>query len=113
VEQGDAAEFSWPPTPCVIFLYNPFGGTVMQRVLERLAAGFRNRPSDLEILYCKAEQTEAFADAFELVWCEAIAISPDDLAADPVADPGDETRAYRLRSGGTASLNPEPSGWTT
>jgi predicted RNA methylase len=95
IEQGDAAEFAWPSTPCVVFLYNPFGAAVMRQVLERVATTYRR--SDLEILYSKPEQTEAFAHAFELIWCEAVAISPEDLAADPVADPADETRAYRLR----------------
>jgi hypothetical protein len=69
----------------------------MQRVVDRMAAAFRDRPSDLEILYCKAEQTEAFAASFEPVWCEAIGISLEHLAADPVADPADQTCAYRLR----------------
>jgi hypothetical protein len=30
------------------------------------------------------------------VWCEAIEMSADDRMADVVADPKDETRAYRL-----------------
>jgi SAM-dependent methyltransferase len=97
IEQGDAADLVWPPGPCMVFLYNPFGATVMRRVLDRIAAAFRYRPDDLEILYCKAEQAEAFAESFEMTWCETIGISPEDLAADPVADPGDQTRAYRLR----------------
>ena len=37
IEQGDAADFVWPSGPCVIFLFNPFGATVMKRVLDRLA----------------------------------------------------------------------------
>lgn len=101
IEQRDAVEFFWPAGPCVVFLYNPFGATVMQRVVDRMAAVFRERPFDLEILYCKAEQTEAFADSFELSWCEAIGMSPEDLAADPVADPADQTCAYQLRRRGT------------
>jgi predicted RNA methylase len=96
IEQADAAEFSWPVGPSVVFLYNPFGATIMQRVLNWLAAAFRDRPDDLEILYCKAEQADAFTQLFETIWCEATAISPEDLAVDPVADPRDETRAYRL-----------------
>ena len=97
IEQGDAADFVWPSGPCVIFLFNPFGATVMKRVLDRLAAAFRDHPSDLEVLYCKPEQAGAFAESFEMTWCEATEISPEDLVVDPVADPRDQTRAYRLR----------------
>ena len=51
----------------------------------------------LAALYYKPEQAAAFAEAFHMTWCDAVAISPEDLAADPVADLRDETRAYRLR----------------
>lgn len=97
IEQGDATEFSWPASPCVVFLFNPFSAVVMQRVLDRIALAFRDRTSDLEILYYKAEHGDAFAPPFELIWRESNGISPKDLASDPVASPVDETQAYRLR----------------
>ena len=99
IEQGEAAEFAWPEGPCLIFLFNPFGAAVMERLAGRMAAAFLDRPADLEVLYYKPEQADAFAKSFELTWCEASGISPEDLAADPVADPRDETRAYRLSGG--------------
>lgn len=96
VEPGDAAEFVWPAGPCVVFLFNPFSGVVMQRVLDRTALAFHDRPSDLEVLYYKAEEPAAFTKSYEMIWCEATGISPQDLAADLVASPTDETQAYRL-----------------
>jgi hypothetical protein len=96
VEQGDAVEFAWPARPCVVFLYNPFSATLMARVVDRMAAAFHQRPRDLEVLYCKPEQAAAFASSFEMIWCETTGITPEELAVDPVADPNDETRAYRL-----------------
>jgi hypothetical protein len=97
IEQGDATEFAWPDGPCLAFLFNPFGAAVMQRLGERMVEQFRYREVDLDVLYYKPEQTAAFAEAFHMTWCDAVAISPEDLAADPVADLRDETRAYRLR----------------
>ncbi|HEY4382150.1 MAG TPA: class I SAM-dependent methyltransferase [Acidobacteriaceae bacterium] len=98
IERADAAEFSWPAGPCVAFLFNPFGAALMQRVVDRMALSFGDRTSDLEVLYYKCQQASVFAEHFALTWSEATAISHEDLAADPVADPNDETRAYRLRA---------------
>lgn len=33
----DAAEYVFPDTPLVVFLYNPFGPTVLRKVLDRLS----------------------------------------------------------------------------
>jgi SAM-dependent methyltransferase len=96
IERGDATEMAWPAGPCVVFLFNPFGAVLMQRLADRLVEEFQGRTSDLEVLYYKPEQADAFAKSFEMIWCEATAISPEDLAADPVASPNDETRALRL-----------------
>jgi SAM-dependent methyltransferase len=102
IEQADAAELSFPPRPCVIFLFNPFDLELMQHLASRMAADFHNRPADLEVIYYKPEQAAAFSDPFQMVWCEATGISQQELAADPVADPRDETRAYRLRRKSTS-----------
>jgi SAM-dependent methyltransferase len=53
---GDAAEFAFPPGPCVAFLFNPFGATVMRRFMRHLAAAFAHRPGELDILYVNNEQ---------------------------------------------------------
>ena len=38
---GDAAQSKFPPGPCLAFLFNPFGATVMRRLLRHMAASFR------------------------------------------------------------------------
>lgn len=53
---GDAAEFAFPPGPCVAFLFNPFGAAVMRRVLKNIVANFAGRPGELDILYVNNEQ---------------------------------------------------------
>lgn len=53
---GDAADFEFPSGPCVAFLFNPFGATVMRRWLRSVARQFRHRPGELDILYVNNEQ---------------------------------------------------------
>lgn len=53
---GDAVAMEFPPGPCVAFLFNPFGATVMRRWLGAVAKAFRDRPGELDILYVNNEQ---------------------------------------------------------
>ena len=52
----DAASAPIPKGPCLVFLFNPFGASVMRRLLKRLSLTFRNRPRQLDILYVNNEQ---------------------------------------------------------
>jgi SAM-dependent methyltransferase len=53
---GDAVENRWPRGPCLLLLFNPFGASVLRRLLARLAAVFSNRPGQLDLLYVNHEQ---------------------------------------------------------
>lgn len=53
---GDATEFAFPHGPCVAFLFNPFGATVLSRFLRHAANAFAGRPRELDILYVNNEQ---------------------------------------------------------
>jgi predicted RNA methylase len=57
---GDAVEFRFPTGPCVVFLFNPFGASVMRRLLVRVAEAFRERPGELDLLYVNHEQEHVF-----------------------------------------------------
>jgi SAM-dependent methyltransferase len=95
---GDALELPWPEGPCLVYLYNPFGEQVMRRLTEKMKTHFSKKPGNLEVVYQKPEQAAAFAESFEMVWCEAIPMSAADRQAEFVADPKDESRAYRLNT---------------
>jgi hypothetical protein len=56
MECGDAADFVFPHTPCLAFLFNPFGATVMRRMLKAMASRFAHAPGQLDILYVNNEQ---------------------------------------------------------
>lgn len=47
----DAAAYSPPPEPCVIFLFNPFHARVMGRVLRNLKLSLQAAPRPLWLLY--------------------------------------------------------------
>ena len=47
----DAAEFSIPETPCVLYFYNPFRGETMDRVLSNIQASLTRAPRPLFLVY--------------------------------------------------------------
>jgi hypothetical protein len=56
---GDAVEFEWPEVPCLAFLFNPFGETVMRRMVKSWRKSFARRAGELDILYVNNEQERA------------------------------------------------------
>jgi SAM-dependent methyltransferase len=54
----DAVQFNYPAAPCLLFLFNPFGATVMRRMLARLTSIFANHPGGLDLLYVNNEQEQ-------------------------------------------------------
>ena len=56
IECRDACEFVFPEGQCLVFLFNPFGRTVMRRVLARIAEQFRERPGEVDLIYVNNEQ---------------------------------------------------------
>jgi hypothetical protein len=53
---GDALDAPLPDGPCVVFMFNPFGASVMRRLLKRLAVVFVDRATKLDLLYVNHEQ---------------------------------------------------------
>ena len=56
---GDALQFRWPTGPCLVFLFNPFGESMMRRFLRHLARAFADRAEQLDILYVNNEHERA------------------------------------------------------
>lgn len=48
---GDAEDFVFPREPLVVYLYNPFPGAVLERVVANLEASLRERPREAVIIY--------------------------------------------------------------
>ena len=47
----DAREFEFPPTPIVLYLFNPFPDYVMQKVIENLERSVQENPRQVYVLY--------------------------------------------------------------
>lgn len=52
----DVTEFAFPRGPCLLFLFNPFGATVMRRLLRRLSSRVDLPAGHLDLLYVNNEQ---------------------------------------------------------
>src|SRR5262249_39510981 len=61
--QADSAEFSFPPGPSVVFLFNPVGAVVMRRLLHALRLAYAARKGELDILYVNDEQRAVLEQA--------------------------------------------------
>jgi len=50
----DAANYPVPDGPLVVFMFNPFGGVVLDRVLANLTRSHREQPRDIWVLYWRS-----------------------------------------------------------
>jgi len=71
----DAGAFNFPEVPLVLFLYNPFGRPVMEKVTANLAASLRRVPRRILVIYFRPECADLW-DAIpglhpvhKSVWC--------------------------------------------
>jgi hypothetical protein len=48
---GDAANFEFAPSPTVLYLFNPFQGKVMDRVIANIESSLSTTPRDLWVIY--------------------------------------------------------------
>jgi SAM-dependent methyltransferase len=62
---GDAASYPFPIEPLIIYLFNPFGSTIVRRVAENALASWRGAPRDVQILYMNPVH---LSDFVELGW---------------------------------------------
>ena len=97
IVRGDATEFEFPSGPCLLYLFNPFARPVVERLLERIAMSFGDRPGLLDVVYFNPEAAGAFEEreGFQLLWSGTVELSAEDRAADLVASPEDLCNLYR------------------
>lgn len=91
----DAAEFVFPDTRCVVYLFNPFTAQLLKKVIANIAGAFANRPGELDVIYVNSEFASTLANhpGFGLLWEGQIELSEEDAAFD---------RAHQLASAATA-----------
>jgi predicted RNA methylase len=59
----DAATYALPPEPLVVYLFNPFGSTVVRKVAERILASWRQSSRPVHILYMNPVHLSDFIQA--------------------------------------------------
>jgi hypothetical protein len=57
----DALNYELPPTPCVLFFYDPFAAGLMERIGQRVRESFLANPRKMFLIY----YFPAFADVFD------------------------------------------------
>jgi SAM-dependent methyltransferase len=99
VIQKDAAEFQWPRTPLLAFLYNPFACELVEQLTARLAAAASAGSGIADLLYANPTCADALSrqGAFTLLWTARITMDEADQQADPYGTTFDRVSAYRLR----------------
>ncbi len=80
-----------------LYLFNPFAAPVMERLIDRIEADFRERPGLLDLIYFNPEAGELLEahGGFELLWTGTVAMSEEDAAVDLVASAEDLCSVYR------------------
>jgi hypothetical protein len=81
---GDAVEFPLPAGPCLAFLFNPFGATVMRRLLKNWSKVLAGRAEELDLIYVNHEQEHVLElqKGFERLFRGKVARSQADAIAD-------------------------------
>jgi SAM-dependent methyltransferase len=93
----DAAEFVFPPGPCLLYLFNPFTTPVVEQLLSQIERQFADRPGMLDVIYFNPQSEELLHPhpGFRQLWSGTVPMSDEDTAADPVASPEDLCSLYR------------------
>lgn len=98
VVAGDATEVELPPGPCLLYLFHPFGGEAMARLIAHLRMCAVDRPpGSIDVLYFNPETGALWTEQPDsyLLWRRVLPMSPEDAAADPYAHADDLCEAYR------------------
>ena len=96
VTQGDVTEAELPELPCVVFLFNPFRGPVMRKLLARLDEHAGERVGQIDVIYLVPEQAAELAafPRFRRVWQGMVRMSEEDRLWDQ-SDVEDPAQVWR------------------
>jgi predicted RNA methylase len=104
VAKQDATEFVWPPAPLLVFLFNPFGRSVLAKVLQNLTQEADRTGQQVDMLYINPE-FGFVADRFsglKKLWSHRIEMSEADRAVDAFSSRSELCAAYRFQPAGSA-----------
>ena len=98
IVQGDAANFRWPRTPLLVYLYNPFACSLIAQMAASLAAVAASGSGLVDLLYVNPTCTDTLTSQglFVRLWTARIPMDEADQKADPYGTTSDLVSAYRL-----------------
>ena len=84
IVEGDAVEFPLPDAPTVAFLFNPFDGPVLKRLLKKWEGALASGTNLLDLIYVNNEQESVLRDTagFTRLFLGKVARSRADAIAD-------------------------------
>lgn len=78
----DAAEFSYPENPCLIYLFNPFAAPVIRRILRRVEQSFLPQQADLLYVNHEFQSVLDGRRGFLRLWSGTIEMENEDAQAE-------------------------------
>ena len=99
VVQDDAENFHWPRAPLLVYLYNPFDCSLVERLLENLAGAGKSGRGPIDVLYVNPTCAHVLTAKgfFRHLWTTKIMMDAADQKADPYGTDSDMVSAFRLR----------------
>jgi SAM-dependent methyltransferase len=99
VVHEDAANFRWPRTPLLVYMYNPFACSLVAQMAERLAAVAASGSGLVDMLYVNPTCTDTLTaqGLFVRLWTARIQMDQADQNADPYGTSSDLVSCYRLK----------------
>jgi SAM-dependent methyltransferase len=101
VVQEDAMKFPWPRTPLLIYLYNPFACSLIEKMAKSVAAASAEGAGLADLLYVNPTCADTLAkhEQFKRLWTDRIPMDAADQAADPYGTTSDLVSIYRFIGG--------------
>ena len=99
VLQQDAANFRWPRTPLLVYLYNPFACSLVAQMAASLAGVAATGSGLVDLLYVNPTCTDTLTSQglFVRLWTARIPMDDSDQNGDPYGTTSDLVSAYRLK----------------
>ena len=99
IKQAEAATFTYPDAPLVVYLYHPFLAPMLRKVLANLERQRLESSHPTYLLYanCRYEKTMARFPLLEVAWDYSIPLSAEDAAADRHGITQERFTLYRIQ----------------
>lgn len=93
----DAMSFRWPRPPLLVYLYNPFDGSLIAQLADKLAAESAGGAGLVDILYVNPTCRDALTakGMFSCLWTDRIEMDEADRKADPYGTTTDLIAHFR------------------